>query len=340
MRVLIVGGTGLISTGITRMLVARGDDITIYNRGQRKARIPAVERITGDRQDYAVFEAQMAAAGFWDAVIDMVAFVPEDVESAIRAFEGRTAQYVFCSTVDVYTKPAAHYPITEDAERRTSPTFPYAWNKAKCERILEDASARGALTSTLIRPAWTYAEGGSVLHPFGWGSYFLDRLKQGLPVVVPGDGTSFWVACHRDDVARAFVNALGNESAYGKGYHVTGEEWLTWNAYTRIVAAAVGGPEPDIVPIPTEVLGRVLPKRAEWCVENFHYNNLFDNSAARRDLGFACTVSFAEGAQRMVRWFEARDGFEDAAAHPFYDRLIEAWRGAVDGMDRALADLK
>jgi nucleoside-diphosphate-sugar epimerase len=339
MRVLIIGGTGTISTGITRMLVERGDAVTVYNRGKRDAEIPEVARITGDRTDYAAFEEQMAEVGSWDAVIDMVAFVPEDVQSAIRAFRGRTAQYVFCSTVDVYTKPAASYPIQADAERKPAPSFPYALNKAKCEAILEDPVARGELVSTLIRPAWTYAEGGSVLHTFGWSSDFLDRLRKGRPVVVPGDGTSFWVACHRDDVARAFVNALGNERAYGRGYHVTGEEWLTWNAYVRTIAEAVGGPDPEIVPIPTELLGRVLPQRAEWCVENFHYNNIFDNRAAREDLGFRYTIPFAEGARRMVAWFDDHEQFEDRDADPFYDRLIAAWRDAGDVMAAALSDL-
>jgi nucleoside-diphosphate-sugar epimerase len=90
MRVLIIGGTGLISTGITRQLVERGEDGMLYNRGQREAEIPVdIPRVLGDRKQYTAFEAQMAGAGPFDAVIDMVALRPEDVESAIRAFDGR-----------------------------------------------------------------------------------------------------------------------------------------------------------------------------------------------------------------------------------------------------------
>jgi nucleoside-diphosphate-sugar epimerase len=326
MRVLIIGGTGLISIGITCQLAERGEDVTLYNRGQRAAEIPAgVQRLLGDRTRYAAFEAQMADAGFFDVAIDMVAFEPEDVESAIRAFDGRVRQYVFCSTVDVYTKPAACYPVREDAERKPAPSFPYAFRKAQCERLLEAAHARGAFQVTMIRPAWTYGEGGSILHTFGWDSTFLDRLRKGKPVIVPGDGTSFWVACHRDDVARAFVGALGNPKAYGKGYHATGEEWLTWDGYHRVVANALGAPPPALVHIPTDLLGRVAPNEAEWCVENFHYNNLFDNAAARADLGFQYTVLFAEGARRAIAWQEAHGGFQDSGEAPFYDAILDAW---------------
>lgn len=333
MQVLIIGGTGLISTAITRYLVERGDDVTLYNRGQRQANGPhfrQVKQIYGDRTQFATFEAQIAEAGTFDAVVDMVAFKPEEVESALRALKGRTGHYVFCSTVDVYTKPARVYPVTEDAERQPSTAFPYAWNKARCEEILFDAHARGDLIVTSIRPAYTYGV-GSILHSFGWNTYFLDRLRRGKPVIVHGDGTSFWTACHRDDVARAFAGALGNPQAFGKGYHAAGEEWLTWNAYVQAVAEAIGAPPLRLVHIPSELLVRVAPKAAEWCAVNFQYNNIFDNTAARTDLGFRYTIPFIEGVRRVVAGLEARVGadrsrpFENSDDHPFYDRIIEMW---------------
>jgi nucleoside-diphosphate-sugar epimerase len=340
LKVLIIGGTGLISTGITRQLVARGDEVTLYNRGQREATIPeGVQRITGDRNAFAAFGAQMAEAGPFDCVIDMVCFRPDQAESAIRAFWGRTRQYVFCSTVDVYTKPAARYPVDEEAERLPSPAFPYAFHKAECERILEGAHGRRDFAVTVIRPAWTYGEGGGILHTFGWNSTYLDRLVRGKPVIVHGDGTSFWAACHRDDVARAFVGAVGNERAFGKAYHATGEEWLTWNAYHHVVADALGAPPPTLVHIPTDLLGRVAPKEAEWCVVNFSHNNVFDNASARRDLAFAYTIPFAEGACRVIDWLRAHGGFEDSDAHPFYDRIIDAWERLGAEMAQELAAL-
>jgi nucleoside-diphosphate-sugar epimerase len=330
----------LISTGITRQLVARGDKVTLYTRGQRDVEVPdGVERIIGDRNEFAWFEVQMAEAGPWDCVIDMVCFTPEQAESAIRAFRGRTAQYIFCSTVDVYTKPAARYPVREDAERKPSPSFPYAFDKAKCERLFEEAHAQGDFALTAIRPAWTYGEGGAILHTFGWNTYHLDRLLKNQPIIVHGDGTSFWAACHRDDVARAFVGAVGNEAAFGRGYHVAGEEWLTWNAYHRVVAEALGAPPPDLVHIPTDVLGMVAPRAAEWCVENFCFNNVFDNMAARSDLGFEYVIPFAEGARRVIEWLRAHGGFENSDNYPFYDQIVESWRRLGADMARELQGL-
>ncbi len=326
MRVLIIGGTGLISTAITRELVARGEEVTLYNRGQREAAIPdGVMRLYGDRGECGTFEHQMAELPRWDCVIDMVAFKPADVESAVRAWAGRTAQYLFCSTVDVYTKPARSYPITEDAEREPLPSFPYALNKARCEAILEAAHARGDLPVTIIRPAHTYGEGGRLVQTFGFDTYFLDRMRRGMPIIVHGDGRSFWSACHRDDVGRVFANAVGNAEAIGRAYHVAAEEWLTWDRYYQGIAEAMGWPEPQMVHIPTELLGRAEPERAMWCVENFGFNNIFNNARCSEELGFRYTIPWVEGARRCVGWLVEHGQVAAADEHPFYDQLLDAW---------------
>lgn len=337
MRVLIIGGTGLTSTAITRLLVDRGDDVVLYNRGQTDAPIPeGLDQIHGEPTDYAVFEEQMDEAGGFDCVIDMVRFRPEDAQSAVRAFRGHIGQFVFCSTVDVYTKPADSYPVVE-SHSTEAPVGDYGQNKALCERILMEADGRGDFPVTIVRPAYTYGEGAGILHTFGWSTTFLDRVRKGRPIVVHGDGSSFWVACHRDDVGRAFVAAAGNPETFGKAYHVTGEEWMTWDQYVRDVARAIEAPEPDIVHVPTDVLTRLLPEQAAWCGINFQFNNIFDNTAARRDLNFRYTVPWVEGVRRTVAWLDEHDGIGDCADEPWHDRLIETWRAMVEELERRLA---
>ena len=340
MRVLIIGGTGLISTAITRALAERGDEVTLYNRGVTKMPLPTgVRTIRGDRKEHATFEAQMADAGPFDCVVDMIAYLPENVQSAIRAFRGRVGQYVFCSTVDVYTKPAQHYPISEDAEREPFPSFPYALNKARCENILLEAHRRGDFPLTIIRPAQTYGEGGALVHTLGLGTYYLDRVRRGKPIIIHGDGSSLWAACHRDDVGRAFAGAVGNQRAFGRAYNVTSAEWMTWDRYHQGVAQAMDALPPKLVHIPTDLLGMVAPKGASWCVVNFSFNNIFDNSAATADLGFRYTIPWVEGVRRTVAWLAERGRIENSDDYPFYDRIIEAWERLGANMVRELAGL-
>jgi nucleoside-diphosphate-sugar epimerase len=334
MRILIIGGTGLISTSITRQLIERGgDDVTLYNRGKSEARVPGGwKQIVGDRKDYARFELQMREAGPFDCVMDMIGFVPEEAESAVRAFKGRVGQYIFCSTVDVYTKPAKRYPYREDEP--LSGLGDYAVNKVKCENLLIEAHRNGDLPVTIIRPAYTYGEGGVIIHSFGWSTAYIDRIRKGKPIVVHGDGNSLWVVCHIDDVARAFVNAAGNARTLGKAYHTTGEEWMTWNQYHQAVAKALGAPSPTFVHIPSALLARISPQRAGVCAVNFQFNNIFDNTAAKAALGFAYTVPWVEGVRRTVGWLDERNRIADSDKDPFDERVITAWQRLGEEMIR------
>ncbi len=334
MRILIIGGTGIISTGISRLLIERGDDVVLYNRGQRPSQVEGdYTTITGDRKDYAPFEKQMAEVGSFDCVIDMVCYLPEEAESAVRAFKGRTGQYIFCSTVDVYTKPAALYPIMEDAEKLPSKKFMYGYNKARCEELLFAAHERGELVVTSIRPGHTYGEcGNNLLHALGTNNVHVDRLRKGQPIILHGNGRSFWPTCHRDDVAVAFVGAIGNEKAFGRGYHVAGEEWMTWEGYHQGLAKAIDAEPPEFVYIPTKALMRMAPREAMLTEVNFSYNNLFDNTAAREDLGFRVTIPWVEGIRRTVNWLEENDQLEKSEDYPLYDQVIDAWRNATGNL--------
>lgn len=326
MKVLIIGGTGLISTSITRELLQRGDDVTVYNRGKTEARLPdGVKTIFGDRNDFAAFENQMADAGRFDCVIDMMCFTPEQAESAVRAFQGRIQHFVFCSTVDVYTKPPLRYPVLETESRNA--LSDYGRNKVVCEDIFFAAKD---FPVTCLRPAHTYAEVGTIIHSLGWSTALIDRIRRGKPIIVHGDGQALWVSCHADDVGHAFVMACCHEKAYGKAYHLTGEEWQTWDQYHQRVAEAIGAPPPTLVHIPSDVLYQLAPEQSAVTFYNFQYSNIFDNAAAKTDLDFHYTVTWKDGVQRMVAFLDSRSAIKNSDDEPYYDQLILAWNQAVN----------
>jgi len=334
MDVCIIGGTGLISTGIARQAVDAGHDVTAFHRGETDADLPdAVSHVHGDRNDAADLE-RVAEAVDPDVVVDMVCFDPEQAESAVAAFDG-VDQYVFCSTVDVYHRPLDANPATEDAAREP-PVSDYGENKAECEDIFMAAHG-DAFQTTVIRPWSTYGEGGPVIHTMGWGTYYLDRIRRGEPVIVHGDGATLWGPCHRDDVAGAFVGALGNEDAYGEAYHVTTEEVISWNQYHEYVADAMDAPDPELVAIPTDQLVAVAPDRTDPLLDHFQFSTVFDNSKAKRDLGFEYTVSFREGVERTIDWLEEHDVIDDWDAEND-DAIIAAWRDATDSFVETLAE--
>ena len=358
MHVLVVGGTGLIGSAITRQLLARGDQITLFTRGRTPARFahgdspgpagaagaagahdaagspgdvqpgPGLQRLRwlhGDRRDALAFEAAVRVAAeedAFDAAIDLIGCAEEDAHSIVRALGGLCPQLVFCSSVAVYAAPAACYPIHEDEPLR--PAGAYARGKATCEDILLTAHARGDLPVTILRPAQTYGEGAVPAHVFGRRGGVLHRLRSGQPVLLPGDGTALRVACYVDDVAAAFVGALGSARTLGRAYNVAGDEWLTWNDYTALLATAAGGPSPTVVYVPTDVLARAAPAWARPLIERDQYNAIYDNAAAKADLGFHYRTHAADGLRRTVAWLDRRGLIQPAPAEEaaLYERLL------------------
>ncbi|MDF2441172.1 MAG: hypothetical protein JWN98_2156 [Abditibacteriota bacterium] len=322
MKILFVGGTGLISTSIARQLLSSGHEVVLFNRGQSENRLPeGAQEIRGDRKDYANFEHAFDGQTF-DVVVDMVAFNPDDSRSAVRAFKGKTGQFVHCSTVCVYSGPTQQIPTTE-----TEPYHSiggYGKNKIECEKLLLEEHS-DEFPVTIMRPSHSYGEGGQLTRSWGAASSFVTRMREGKPIVVHGDGTSLWASCHVDDVARGFIGVFGNSKTFGQAYQITGDEWMTWNTYYEQVAEVLGARfEP--VHIATETLRAVAPKLSGGTHEIFEWPSIFDNSKIKRDTDYAGqTISWREGARRNIEWLDQNNKLK-AEDSDYEDRLIAAWR--------------
>ncbi|OGV54280.1 MAG: hypothetical protein A2X45_07440 [Lentisphaerae bacterium GWF2_50_93] len=325
MKILIIGGTGLISTSIAQQLMDRGDDVTLLNRGRTPIRLKGEFCVlTGDRTDRPAFESLLRESGSWDCVIDMICSEPADASSLARVFKGRTAQLVFCSTTNVYPKPADHYPVRED--HRLGAAFKNGIDKAECERIHRQAEKGGSYRATFIRPGHVYGEGGVVLHSLGNATSFIDRIRHKLPVVVHGDGNSLWSALHAEDVAQVFTTVTGKTSAMGRTYNATGTEWMTWDQYHARIAESIAGELPEIVHIPTEQLTVLAPERAAQCKRSLQFPGVYDMAAARNELGFCSRISFVEGMRRTIKWLDTEGRIDTWQSDPGYDKIIADWK--------------
>jgi nucleoside-diphosphate-sugar epimerase len=203
--------------------------------------------------------------------------------------------------------------------------------------MLENAAERGAFELTIIRPAHTYSDDRTPLPFIGSGVHLLKRIRQEKPIIVLGNGTSFWASAHRDDVGPTFVAAIGNPNVYNKAYHVAAEEWMTWEQHFQTVADAMGAPSIQFAHIPTDLLGRMAPKAAEWSVVNFTYNNIFDNTAAKRDLNYQYTISWQQGVKGMIAYHDQLNLIERCPDDTLYNKLVDLW-GKIS--NHAVAEMK
>ena len=223
-------------TEISQLCIKQGWDLTLFNRGNSSSFVPeGAKVIRGDIHDEAAVRALLGHECY-DVVADFIAYTPEDVARDIRLFSGRTAQYFFISSASAYQKPLSSPWITEGTPLH-NPYWLYSSNKAACEKLLREAYDEAGFPITIIRPSHTYCERGVPLAFNGTKGSFqnLERIRQGKPVIVPGDGTTLWTLTHSRDFAVAFVGLMGNCYALGETFHITSTS-LTWNQIYGCVA--------------------------------------------------------------------------------------------------------
>jgi nucleoside-diphosphate-sugar epimerase len=332
MKVLFIGGTGIISTACTKLAAERGIEVTLFTRGQHEARVPpGVTVVNVDVQDRAAALRELADASF-DAVVDWIAFVPADIERDLELFGGRTRQFVFISSASAYQKPGTHYLITESTPLANA-YWDYSRNKIACEERLMKAYRETGFPVTIVRPSLTYGDTQIPLVLNSWLKPYtmIERMLQGKKVVVPGDGSALWVITHNSDFAKGFVGLLGHPQAIGNAFHITSEEVMTWDQWFGIVGAAIGV-EPRIVHIPSDFLIACMPEWQGTLIGDKAVSVVFDNTKIKRFVpGYCATTGFAQGIRRTLAWFDADPSRKqiDANLNSALDRLIDAYDKAT-----------
>ena len=328
MRVLFIGGTGFISTAVSRQAIAKGFELYLLNRGSRPAHLPGSYSLIADIHRLEDVRAALQDLEF-DVVVDWIAYAPDDIERDLALFRGRVKQYVFISSASAYQKPPAHYLITESTPLH-NPYWEYSRNKIACEERLMQAYREEGFPMTIVRPSLTYDPNFPIAIG-GWGCYTLaDRLKKGWPIIVHGDGSSLWVVTHADDFGRGFLGLLGNGQALGHAFHITSDEVLTWDQIYQTIAEALGV-EAKIVHIPSDFIARVAPQLAGSLLGDKTWSAVFDNSKIKTFVpGFQATIPFRDGIRRTLAWFAAdeRRRRVDEAVHTEMDRILKIYSGA------------
>jgi nucleoside-diphosphate-sugar epimerase len=340
MKLLFIGGTGLISSACSELAVQRGMELFILNRNtSSQYSVPGgAQLLVGDVHGDEAQVARLLEGHRFDAVVDWVAYTPEDIERDLRLFSGNpsnsgagTGQFVFISSASAYQKPPKHYIITEETPLG-NPFWAYSRNKIACEERLMQAYRDRGFPVTIVRPSLTYGPSqiplcvGSWRHPYT----VIDRMKKGKKIIVPGDGTSLWVLTWNGDFAKGFLGLLGNERAIGQTYHITSDEVLTWNQIYREVGRAIGV-DLEIVHVPSNLIVAYDPDALGSLIGDKANSAVFDNRKIKQLVpDFTCTVPWSEGVRRAIAWHEA-----DPARQTIDEKLNNIWDRILSEYEKA-----
>lgn len=333
MKILFIGGTGLISSACSELAVERGMELFILNRGKSKKYPPlaGVHMMAGDVYQDEGGVATMLADHQFDVVVDWIAFTPADIERDLRLFSRKTGQFVFISSASAYQKPPQHYIITEETPL-INPFWQYSRDKTSCEERLMQAHRQDGFPVTIVRPSLTYGPSQLPLCTNSWLYPYtiIDRMKRGEKIVIPGDGTSLWVFTWNEDFAVGLLGLLGNKHAIGEAFHITSDEVLNWNQAYQEVGRALGV-ELDIVHIASDLIAKYDEHAIGSLIGDKVNSAVFDNSKIKRFVPeFDCKVPWAEGIRRSLTWFEAdlsRQTIDDEA-NRLWDEIIFSYEKA------------
>jgi nucleoside-diphosphate-sugar epimerase len=326
MKVLFIGGTGIISSACSTRAIEKGIDLYLLNRGSSIRPVPEGAKIlTGDiRNPQSVRDA--LGSHHFDAIVNWIAFTPQHVETDLELFRGRTNQYVFISSASAYQKPPVMVPASEST-LLDNPYWEYSRNKIACEERLVRAYREEKFPITIVRPSHTYDR---TLLPMDGGWTVVDRMLRGEKVIVHGDGSSLWTLTHHSDFAKGFVGLLGNNHVIGDAIQITSDEWLSWNQIFEIIASAAGTTA-KIVHVPSDLIAVFDPNWGAGLLGDKTHSMIFDNSKIKRLVPeFVCTVPFTRGAEEILAWYRADPARQkvDEKFNQICDRIIAAQESA------------
>lgn len=324
LRVLFIGGSGVISAACSRLAVETGIDLFVLNRGKTAIRPlpPGVTLLRADIGEPVSVREGIKGLDF-DAVADWVAFTPDQVRHDIELFAGRTRQYVFISSASAYQTPPARVPVTESTPLR-NPFWRYSRDKIACEDLLMAAYRQQGFPVTIVRPSHTYDQ---TAVPFEGGWTVLGRMLAGRPVIVQGDGTSLWTLTHHEDFARAFVPLLAHPRTLGEAIHITSGDVLTWNQIAEALAAALGV-SARLVHVPSDAIAAADPDWGAGLLGDKAHSMIFDNTKLRSLVpGWEAVIPFEQGAREIADWYLADPARQvaDARLDTVMDELAATW---------------
>ena len=216
MHTLVVGGTRFVGKHLVEALLARGHEVTLFNRGKtRPGLFTDVEHIAGDRDG----DLSGLRNGHWDLVVDTCAYRPQQVARLVDALGDRSYTYVLVSTISVYAEPGEPG-STEDAPLRTrldgqdvTPDT-YGGLKVGCEEVARERVPHGQLL--VLRPGLVV---GPEDHTWRF-PYWVARVAEGGYVLAPAPARNPLQVIDARDLAMFAVRSA--EVGASGTFHVTG----------------------------------------------------------------------------------------------------------------------
>lgn len=301
-KILLIGGTGIISSEIMLLALQKGHEVHLLNRSRSARNLP--QGVFLHKADIRNKNSVKNAIGnrTFDVVVDFISYTVEHLENSFALFSNKCRQFIFISSACVYNREGQNEVITENS-KLLNHNWDYGVNKVKCEEYLQKCAEEKGLKYTIVRPYITYGDTRipfGIMPAYGYHWTFVSRILAGKPVFVWGDGKIKVAITHASDFAVGFVGLLMNEKAFNQIFHITTDETITWEEMIGLIARKAGI-EARIIKIPTADIIRYYPSVKPMLLGDRSLNAVFDNSKIKNTVhDFHCSTSIKQGVENTV----------------------------------------
>ena len=324
MKLLLIGGTGVLSTAVMQEALKQNIEVYMINRGNRRNLIPSeVHLLKADIKDKNKV-ISLLQNHYFDAVIDFICFTEKDLEYSFHLFKDKVRQYVFISTCSVYRKDCDL--CDEDAPKIT-PVWKYSVDKNKCEQLLIKIAQENNKHYTIVRPAVTYGNTRipyGISPPYGYHWTISERILNEKPIITWNQGVNYYNITHVDDFAVGVVGLLGNEKAFNEAFNVVGDDTPTWKEVLDILSELLNK-NVNAFDIPSEYYAKEVPSKKGEILGGRAVSTKISNQKLKSIVPeFKQNISLKDGLKRTLDYYKSHNYIHgiDYAFDADTDRII------------------
>lgn len=333
MDILIIGGTGILSTSVVNECVEKQHCVTMLNRGHRKAFInPTVELIKCDINKPEQVKELLKGRRF-DTVVDFICYTEEQVVKSVSLFGKLAKQYVFISSAQVYNT-SIDTVLDEDSEM-PQPLWNYSTNKYKAEQKVKEMCSHIGVSYTIVRPGVNYDNRRipyGIYPPMGQHWTICNRIIHDKPIITWNNGENRLNLTRTEDFACGLVGLLGNSLAYNEAFNVVGDYVYSWKEVLDAIGRYLGRPIKTI-DIPVDFYVNELDEVDKQALRGGRSNNLVCSNAKLRNVfpDFQSKYDLDSGIKKTLDYYK-NNNYLDGYSYRYdaeTDRIINKYLKSI-----------
>lgn len=328
MTLLIIGGTGVLSSAVTDEALRKGIAVTMINRGKR--RIPeGVELIKADKDDLQTI-ARALEGRFFDAVMDYLCYTDAQTEKSAQFYMKYTKQYFYISSCAVYDTANLNGQMADEDSKKVLPIWEYSVDKWASEQKIVALFKGSDVNYTIIRPCVTYGDTRipyGITPTYGYHWTLCARILEGKPIITWNQGKNRCNMTRVEDFAVGVVGLIGNPKAYGEAFNVCGDEMPSFKDVLDVLSEYL---HKDVVTVDvsSDFYAKELPNRAGEILGGRSIDTINSNAKLKMAVPeFKQTYSLKDGIAKTLDAYKVQ-GYQFGIDWTFdagTDRIVKKW---------------